>query len=69
MYHNKPVAMKVFPAFCILTVLALTFSVSAAISVTGVTEDTVYADSVTFTVNSDPGWDYTATLNRNLVST
>ncbi|MHC4231143.1 MAG: hypothetical protein ACYSTW_00885, partial [Planctomycetota bacterium] len=69
MYHNKPVAMKVFPALCILTVLVLTFSVSAAISVTGVTEDTVYADSVTFTVNSDPGWDYTATLNRNLVST
>ena len=69
MYHNKPVTIKVLPAFCILTVLVLTFSASAAISITGVTDQAIYTDSATFTVNSEAGWDYTATLNRNLVST
>ncbi len=61
--------MKVFPSVCLLIFIMLTFSVSAAINVTGVTDKTVYADRVAFTVNSEAGWDCTATLNRNLVST
>jgi len=61
--------MKVFLCFCFLSVLVLADSASAATTITGVADKTVYADSVTFTVSSEAGWDYTAMLNGNPVAT
>ncbi len=54
---------------CLLSLLAWAGSASAAISITGVAEDTVYADMVTFTVNSEAGYDYTCELNGDSVPT
>ena len=61
--------MKVFLCFCFLSVLVLAGSASAAITVTGVVDKTVYADMVTFTVNSEAGYDYTCDLNGESVPT
>lgn len=57
------------PAIVCLLILTLTGSSIGAISITGVTDTTVYADTATFTVNSEPGWDYTATLNNEPIAT
>lgn len=48
---------------CLLSLLVLTSSGLAEISITGLQDKTVYADSVTFTVNSEEGYDYTVLLN------
>ena len=53
----------------LLIVLVLSHSATAAISITGVADKTVYADSVTFTVNYEAGYDYTCDLNGDPVAT
>ncbi|MBN1997127.1 hypothetical protein JW935_06215, partial [candidate division KSB1 bacterium] len=62
-------AMKSFLYICILSTLVSAGSLSAAISITGVADKTVYADSVTFTVSSEAGWDYTVMLNDDPAAT
>lgn len=48
---------------CLLSLLAFAGSAQAQISIVGVTDKTVYPDIVSFIVNSEAGFDYTAELN------
>jgi len=52
-----------------LSLLALAASTSAQISIEGVADRKVYSDSVSFIVNSEAGFDYTAELNGISVAT
>jgi len=54
---------------CLLSLLALAGSAQAQISIDGVTDKTVYADTVSFIVNSEAGYDYTVELNGVSVAT
>jgi len=57
---------RLLPAlFCLLVLPA---SALSQISVQGVEDKKVYTDSVSFTVNSEPGFDYTIELNGNPVA-
>lgn len=50
--------------FCLLSIS----SVFAQITITGITNKTVYTDKTTFTVNTEAGYDYTAELNGKPVA-
>lgn len=55
---------RFIPGFvCLLNLLAWAGSAQAQISIVGVTDKTVYADIVSFIVNSEAGYDYTVELN------
>ncbi len=48
---------------CLLCLLTWAGSVSAQISIVGVSDQQIYVDSVSFIVNSEVGYDYTVELN------
>jgi len=54
--------------YAFLCLLLSASSAPAAITVEGVTDKKVYADRVSFTVRSEAGYDYTATLNGSPVA-
>ncbi|MBN2137467.1 MAG: hypothetical protein JW720_06650 [Sedimentisphaerales bacterium] len=53
----------------LLVLLACANSASAAISIEGVADRTVYADTVSFRINAEAGFDYTAELNGQTIAT
>ncbi len=54
---------------CLLFLLITAGSVSAQISIVGVSDEEIYVDSVSFIVNSEAGYDYTVELNGVSVPT
>ena len=63
---NKTLRLKQVLSLLILT---LTAPALAQISIQGVSDRTFYTDSASFTVNSEPGYDYTCDLNGTPVAT
>ncbi len=55
-----------WPVLCFLMIACAGF---AEITISGVSNQQVYADSVSFTITSETGYDYTATLNGSSVAT
>ncbi len=61
---------RLMPALvCLLCLLTVVGSVSAQISIDGVSDRQIYADSVSFIVHSDAGYDYTVELDGVSVPT
>jgi len=54
---------------CLFCLLVLTVRARAQISVSGVQDRQIYTDSVSFTVASEAGYDYTVELNGDAVAT
>ncbi|MHC4326024.1 MAG: hypothetical protein ACYSUX_17280, partial [Planctomycetota bacterium] len=55
--------------FCFFCLLVLAGSAAAQISIDGVSDKKVYKDKVSFTVESEIGYDYTVELNGNPIET
>lgn len=54
---------------CLLGLFAIAGPALAAISISGVADNQKYNDSVSFTINSEAGFDYTAQLNGAAIAT
>ncbi len=59
----------VWGLFCFFSVLALGGSAGGQISIEGVGDKQVYGNRVSFTVNSEAGYDYTVELNWASIAT